>query len=323
MFIACYMCYVTRKLPTTFNGGNNAALGMLANFQILVVGLPLVVLVGSDYPSISFFIRSAIIWMNDLAVVVIIFGNLMFRVHGHLDGTSNLMLGHNENDQVNAAANRLSLRRRSTASNSIDARELVKTRADMMNAMVQQSMRDYIKRHRKSKEQQQLPPQQHQPHRTVTARNRSSTATDETTTHLSLPISAELPQRVDNGADGGGDSTTEDYSGDVIGPLPSSSGYFTGNNINLGDADAFDPRLFFDLNRGGGDDGNLAGEGDGRGGRRAGAPAAGPARHAGFGILAQAPPRPGQSAVRRDVRTATSPVRTGANRSRRHQSRSG
>ena len=53
---------------------------MISNLQIFMVGVPILIILGTD-PQASFFVRSVIIWMNDLAVVTLIFGNLMYSVH--------------------------------------------------------------------------------------------------------------------------------------------------------------------------------------------------------------------------------------------------
>ena len=172
MCVACYICYVARKLPVAFNSGNHAAMAMLANLQILIVGLPVVALIGSD-STISFFIRSAMIFMNDLVVVVIIFGDLMFRVHGRLDGASSFFdsadslttprnsFGINSAYPKQGQSGRISgsgggkegerggVRRSARLSDNSTGN--LGTRAEMMNAMVQQSMREYVMRRRKSK----------------------------------------------------------------------------------------------------------------------------------------------------------------------------
>jgi hypothetical protein len=43
---------------------------MISNLQIFVVGLPILIILGADSQS-GFFVRCVIIWMNDLAVVVL------------------------------------------------------------------------------------------------------------------------------------------------------------------------------------------------------------------------------------------------------------
>ena len=78
--IACYMCYAARDIPTEFSEGKYLAVAMVSNLQIYIVGIPVLILVAAD-PDTSFFVRSAIIWMNDFVVLVLIFGNLIKSVH--------------------------------------------------------------------------------------------------------------------------------------------------------------------------------------------------------------------------------------------------
>eukprot|EP00797_Seminavis_robusta_P017545 Sro261_g101750.2 (915) ;mRNA; r:39799-43392 len=77
---ACYMCYVSRSIPTKFSEGKYVSIAMISNLQIFVVGVPILVMLGTD-PQTGFFVRCVIIWMNDLAVVALIFGNLIYSVH--------------------------------------------------------------------------------------------------------------------------------------------------------------------------------------------------------------------------------------------------
>ena len=78
--VACYMCYVSRDIPTNFSEGKYVSIAMVSNLQIFVVGVPILIILGAD-PQSSFFVRSVIIWMNDLAIVTLIFGNLICNVH--------------------------------------------------------------------------------------------------------------------------------------------------------------------------------------------------------------------------------------------------
>lgn len=75
--IAAYMCFRTRAVPNCLSGARGVTVAMLSNFQIFLVAGPLLFLVGSD-PDASFFLRSAIVWINDLVVVLAIFGDLMY-----------------------------------------------------------------------------------------------------------------------------------------------------------------------------------------------------------------------------------------------------
>jgi hypothetical protein len=76
MAYASYLCYKTRDIPTEFAGGKYVALAMASNLQVFLLGVPVMVIVGND-PSTSFFVRSAIIFLNDFAVVGFILGNVI------------------------------------------------------------------------------------------------------------------------------------------------------------------------------------------------------------------------------------------------------
>lgn len=74
---ASYMCYTTRKVPNQLSGSKGVAIAMISNCQVFLIGGPVLFLIGSD-PGTSFFLRSAMIWVNDLAVVLAVFGELVF-----------------------------------------------------------------------------------------------------------------------------------------------------------------------------------------------------------------------------------------------------
>jgi 7 transmembrane sweet-taste receptor of 3 GCPR/Bacterial extracellular solute-binding proteins, family 3 len=77
--IACVMCYLSRGIPTRFSEGSYVSIAMVSNLQIFVVGIPLLIMLGTD-PVSSYFVRVVIVWMNDLAVLGLIFGNLIYSV---------------------------------------------------------------------------------------------------------------------------------------------------------------------------------------------------------------------------------------------------
>lgn len=64
---------------TKFSEGKYLTIAMISNLQIFVVGVPVLIILGSD-PKTSFFVRSVIVWMNDLVVLSLIFGNLICSV---------------------------------------------------------------------------------------------------------------------------------------------------------------------------------------------------------------------------------------------------
>jgi len=61
MAVACYLCYVSRGIPTRFSEGKYLSIAMISNLQIFIVGIPILVVVGGD-PQTSFFVRVTIIW---------------------------------------------------------------------------------------------------------------------------------------------------------------------------------------------------------------------------------------------------------------------
>ena len=79
LLVASCICYLSRNIPKKFSEGRFVSIAMISNLQIFVVGLPVLLVVGSQ-PAISFFVRSLVIWMNDLVVVSLIFGNLIYMV---------------------------------------------------------------------------------------------------------------------------------------------------------------------------------------------------------------------------------------------------
>ena len=53
---------------------------MISNLQIFVISIPVLVLIIKD-PTTGLFLRAAVIWMNDLFIICVIFGSLMYSVH--------------------------------------------------------------------------------------------------------------------------------------------------------------------------------------------------------------------------------------------------
>ena len=113
--VACCLCYVSRRIPTKvrylflcpyaqvsvctaqltnlyqqstqFSEGKYVSIAMISNLQIFIVGVPILIILGTDSAT-SFFVRCVVIWMNDFAVVLLIFGNLIYSVHWDPDGSS-------------------------------------------------------------------------------------------------------------------------------------------------------------------------------------------------------------------------------------------
>ena len=69
---------------------------VISNLQIFAISVPVLILVGAD-PSTSLFVRSAVIWLNDFAVVTIIFGKFKFIIFGYvheLSNSNNIFIGN-------------------------------------------------------------------------------------------------------------------------------------------------------------------------------------------------------------------------------------
>jgi len=80
--VASILCYVSRAVPTAFSEGKYISMAMFSNFQIFIIFLPIFILLGqSNDPTTMTFVQVIVIWMNDFLVVMLIFGNLMHRVH--------------------------------------------------------------------------------------------------------------------------------------------------------------------------------------------------------------------------------------------------
>jgi len=77
---ACFLCYQTRHISTKFAESRYLAVAMVSHLQIFAISIPILVIVGDD-PTASLFIRSAVIFINDFAIMLTIFGTLMYSVH--------------------------------------------------------------------------------------------------------------------------------------------------------------------------------------------------------------------------------------------------
>lgn len=86
---ASFICYGSRHINSQFSEGNVLSIAMISNFQIFLVGVPVLIIAGTD-PATSYFLRIAIIWINDFMVVALIFGSLIHSVHfdGGIDATT-------------------------------------------------------------------------------------------------------------------------------------------------------------------------------------------------------------------------------------------
>lgn len=71
LLFASYTCYASRNISTVFSEGKYLAIAMVSNLQIFLVGLPVLVMIGGD-PETSYFVRCIMIFVNDLAVVLLV-----------------------------------------------------------------------------------------------------------------------------------------------------------------------------------------------------------------------------------------------------------
>ncbi|CAJ1917965.1 unnamed protein product [Cylindrotheca closterium] len=100
--LATYMCYKARGIPTQYSEHKYVTVAMGSNLQLFMLGIPLLLIASTD-PGAHFFVRSAVIWMNDLMIISLIFGNLMIKVY-----KSNAALNM---DKVQGAINGIQRRR--------------------------------------------------------------------------------------------------------------------------------------------------------------------------------------------------------------------
>ena len=75
-----YYCYQSWAIPTQFSEGKFVGIAILANLQVFLVGVPILLIVGAD-PDSSFFVRTAIMFLNNITVLGFVFSNLIFAVH--------------------------------------------------------------------------------------------------------------------------------------------------------------------------------------------------------------------------------------------------
>ena len=78
--VGSYYCYLSWLIPTQFSEGKFVGVAILANLQVFLIGIPILLIVGIDADS-SFFVQTAIIWINNITVVGFVFGNLIYATH--------------------------------------------------------------------------------------------------------------------------------------------------------------------------------------------------------------------------------------------------
>jgi len=67
-----YMCYKSRHAGTAFSESKYVFMCMVSNLQIMALGVPMLIMV-YDNPVSNYFMRTAIIFMNDVGVMCLIF----------------------------------------------------------------------------------------------------------------------------------------------------------------------------------------------------------------------------------------------------------
>ena len=92
IILACVICYLSKDIPSKFSEGKSLAAAMGSNLQIILLSIPVLIIVAND-PVPSLFVRAVVIWLNDLVVVLIIFGRLVRSVHDAADESHTLTVG--------------------------------------------------------------------------------------------------------------------------------------------------------------------------------------------------------------------------------------
>jgi len=125
----CHLCYLTRHISKKFVESRYMLLAMVSHLQIYLISIPVLVLVGND-PKSSLFIRAMVIWINDFAIICIIFGSLILAVHRKKGGSIN----------IQGAMQTFANRRASSATpgGSSTSRPLAQDRSAMMSTRVSQ-----------------------------------------------------------------------------------------------------------------------------------------------------------------------------------------
>ena len=67
-----YMCYKSRNAGTAFSESKYVFMAMVSNLQIMALGLPMLIMV-YDNPVSNYFMRTGIVFMNDVGVMLLIF----------------------------------------------------------------------------------------------------------------------------------------------------------------------------------------------------------------------------------------------------------
>jgi simple sugar transport system substrate-binding protein len=80
LFYALVLCFQTKHIPSEFAESNWVSLAVMSLFQILVIGIPIYVMVGSD-TNIFYFVRTCMVFLQNFTVLSLIMGPKMYRVY--------------------------------------------------------------------------------------------------------------------------------------------------------------------------------------------------------------------------------------------------
>ena len=75
-----YMCYKGRNAGTAFSESKYVFMAMVSNLQIMALGLPMLVMV-YDNPTTNYFMRTGIVFFNDVGVMLLIFLPKIYLVY--------------------------------------------------------------------------------------------------------------------------------------------------------------------------------------------------------------------------------------------------
>eukprot|EP00797_Seminavis_robusta_P006117 Sro1407_g269990.2 (666) ;mRNA; f:3342-5341 len=81
LLVGCWYVYLCKDIPNGLSDAKYVGIAMISNAQIFVIAVPVLIIVASTNPGTSVFVRNIVIFMNDLAVVLLIFGSLMYSVY--------------------------------------------------------------------------------------------------------------------------------------------------------------------------------------------------------------------------------------------------
>lgn len=76
--VASYICYCARNIPSKYSQHRVIIIALLSNFQMFIVGTPILVVIAGD-TELMLLVRSTVVWMNNLVVICLIFGNLIYH----------------------------------------------------------------------------------------------------------------------------------------------------------------------------------------------------------------------------------------------------